>query len=212
MLIRITDLFVGASDRFSEEQIDLFDAVMSLLAASIDASERAMLARRLVPLRKVPSKLGHQLAAEDDIRVAGSILSIADWMDDQVLMHLVQVKGQQHLCAIAQRKSLSEGIVAALIERAGDGALRALADNHEIAFSEMTFAKLIDRCADNDELAASVGSRPDIPHEMFKRLLGESSEVVRSKFIEANLPVRIEFSSVEPHFIFIDTGRPLLAA
>ncbi len=212
MLMRVTDLFVGGSGRFSDEKIELFDDVMSRLALAIDVSARSMLARRLASMGRVPLNVTRLLANDDDIKVANPILGHADWFDDDNLLQSARTKGQEHLRAIAQRKSVAEAVANVLVERGDNEVLRVLADNCEAKLSEMAFTRLVDRCPGDDALATSVGSRRDIPHHLFQKLLTTSSELVRSKFIEVNLPVKVEFSCVEQHFVFTGNGTPLLAA
>ena len=212
MLTRVTDLFVSGSGRFSDDKIELFDDVMRRLALATDVSARSMLARRLASMGRVPLNVMRLLANDDDIKVANPILAHSDWLDDDSLLQIACSKGQEHLRAIAQRKSVAESVADVLVERGDNEVLRVLADNCEVKLSEMAFAQLVNRCPGDDALATSVGSRPDIPHHLFQKLLTTSSELVRSKFIEVNLPVKVEFSCVEPHFVFVGNGQPLLAA
>ncbi len=212
MLTRVTDLFIGGAGRFSDEKIELFDDVMMRLALATDASARSMLARRLASADRVPFNVARQLAKDDDIMVANPILVHSDRLDDDSLLQIASSKGQEHLLAIAQRKTVTDSVVEVLIERGNIEVLQALADNRGAKLSETAIAQLVNRSTKDDALATSVGSRPEIPHHLFQKLLTISSEVVRAKFIEVNLPVKVEFSCVEPHFVFAGSGQPLLAA
>lgn len=212
ILVRITDLFIGVSVRFSDEEIDLFDDAMTRLTLAADVPARAALARRLAPIIKAPVKVTRLLANDDEPEVARPILAQSERLDEDVLLLTACRKDQQHLLAIARRKLISERVVDVLVERGNSEVLRAIAENADAELSEASFSRLVDHCRDDDVLATSVGMRPDIPHQPFQKLLGIASEQVRSKFIEANLPVRIEFNCVEPHFIFTGNGRSLLAA
>ena len=68
ILWQITNLFTHGSQRFSEDEIDLFDAVMTRLAVEIEASVRALLAQHLAPLAKAPPNITRILASDDDIQ------------------------------------------------------------------------------------------------------------------------------------------------
>jgi uncharacterized protein (DUF2336 family) len=212
MLTRITDLFVGSAEHLSDEAIYLFDDLMSRLVLPIDGPARSMLARRLAPLGKAPINVTRLLANDDDITVASPILACSELIDEANLLHIAQTKDQRHLRAMARRKSIPETVVNVMVERGDGEVLRILADNCGAELSEKAFAQLIDRCANDDALANSVGSRPDIPHDLFQQLLAAASELVRLKFVDVNLPVKIEFCCVEPQFVFAPGGRPLLAA
>src|ERR1700677_1361303 len=74
MLTRITDLFVGAAESYSKEQVGLFDDVMARLVAHIEAKARAVLAQRLAPIANAPTGVIRILAFDDNIDVAQSVL------------------------------------------------------------------------------------------------------------------------------------------
>lgn len=212
ILMHITDLFVGDSVKFSDDEIDLFDDAMSRLALAVDVPARSALARRLAPIIKAPIKVTRLLANDDESEVASPILEQSGRLDEDALLLTARRKDQQHLLAIARRKLVGEAVAEVLVERGNSEVLRAVAENADAKLSEASFSRLVDHCRDDDVLAASVGVRPDIPHQPFQKLLGIASEPVRSKFIAANLPVRVEFNCVEPHFIFVANGQSLLAA
>jgi uncharacterized protein (DUF2336 family) len=212
ILMHITDLFIGGSVRFSDEEIDLFDDTMSRLALAVDVPARSALARRLAPISKAPVKATRLLANDNEPEVASPILEQSERLDEDALLLTARRKDQQHLLAIARRKLVGEAVAEVLVERGNSEVLRAIAENADAELSEASFSRLVDHCRDDDVLAASVGVRPDIPHQLFQKLLGIASEPVRSKFIAASLPVRVEFNCVEPHFIFVANGQSLLAA
>jgi uncharacterized protein (DUF2336 family) len=212
ILMHITDLFVGGSLGYCGENLDVFDDTMSRLVLASDASARAMLARRLASIAKAPAQVVRLLANDADIEVARPIIAQSDQLDQQGLLLIAHTMGQAHLRAIAQRKSIAAVVADVLVERGDNEVLRALVANADASLSKTGFARLVDRCNDDDALAASVGARPDIPHQLFQKLLITVSESVRGTFVAANLPVRVEFSCVEPHFVFGADGQSLLAA
>ena len=65
LLSRITDLFVLGSNRFTETHVALFDDVMCRLAAEIEVSARAALAKRLADDPNAPLKIIYGLAFDD---------------------------------------------------------------------------------------------------------------------------------------------------
>ena len=54
ILRRVTDLFLVGAKGYSDEQIDLFDGVISRLADRIEIRARAELALRLAPVDNAP--------------------------------------------------------------------------------------------------------------------------------------------------------------
>jgi uncharacterized protein (DUF2336 family) len=57
-LRRITDLFLVAPARLNDEQIVLFDDVLTHLITRVEVKARAELARRLAPIEQAPADPG----------------------------------------------------------------------------------------------------------------------------------------------------------
>src|ERR1700722_1222841 len=110
ILTRTTDLFIHGAARYSEEQVGVFDDVMARLVNAIETKARAKLAQRLAPIANAPSNVIHMLAFDDDIDVAGSVLSLSDRLDERDLLISAGTKGQKHLLAISRRRTLSESV------------------------------------------------------------------------------------------------------
>src|SRR5262249_53931175 len=117
MLSRITDLFVDGSQRYTEVQIGLFDEVFTKLSAAIEAKARAKLSHRLADVPNAPPGVVRALAFDDDIEVARPVLLNSDRLNEADLVANAQSKSQQHLAAIAQRKTLSEAVTDVLVTR-----------------------------------------------------------------------------------------------
>ena len=211
MLTQITDFFIYQSAQLTEDQIEFFDDVFSRLAADIEQSARAMLACRLAPVVMAPIGIIRILANDNEIEVASPILAQSERLDEAALGLSATTKAQGHLLAIARRKLVSEGVSDPLIERGNDQVLLTLADNPGARFSEAGLALLIRRSEGSDVLVASVGSRPDVPHAFFQKLMAIASDKMRARFIADNLHIRREYSSAEPCFQFASDGRPLIA-
>ncbi len=186
MLTRITDLFVGGATRYSEDQIGLFDDVMARLVHTIEAKARAKLSHRLAPVANAPVNVVTMLAFDDDIEVARPVLTQSERLDDRTLVANASSKSQQHLFAIAQRKSLSEAVTDVLVERGDRNVVQSVVKNTGARFSDAGFRVLVTRSAGDDDLAAEVGMRPDIPRQHFLVLLEKASSAVRARLAAEN--------------------------
>lgn len=181
MLTRITDLFIGGAQRYSEEQIGIFDDVMVRLMSTIEAKARAKLAYRLAPIANAPANLIHLLAFDDDIDVAQPVLRHSQRLADNVLVANASTKSQGHLYAISQRHSLSEAVTDVLVKRGDRQVVHSVVRNVGARFSDAGFRLLINRSADDDDLATMVGKRSDIPRQHFLVLLEKASSAVRAR-------------------------------
>lgn len=186
MLSRITDLFVAGADRYSPNQVVLFDEIIGKLAAAIEVKARAKLAGRLAPMANAPAGVIHQLAFDDDIRVARPVLGLSEKLDDADLVTSASTKSQQHLAAISERKSLSEEVTDVLVTRGDREVVHSVAKNSGARFSFAGFRLLVKRSADDDTLSLHVGARKDIPRQHFLRLLDQASAAVRARLVAEN--------------------------
>ena len=186
MLTRITDLFVGGAQRYSEEQVSVFDDVMVRLTHTIEAKARAKLSHRLAPVANAPTQVIHMLAFDDDIEVARPVLAQSERLDERALLSTAVSKSQQHLFAISQRKSLSEAVTDVLVERGDREVVHSVVKNSGARFSDAGFRMLVSRSAGDDDLAAEVGVRKDIPRHHFLVLVEKASSAVRARLAAEN--------------------------
>jgi uncharacterized protein (DUF2336 family) len=183
MLSRITDLFLEGAHHYSSDQINLFDEVIVKLVAAIEAKARAKLAIRLAPVRNAPPGVMRVLAFDDNIDVAHPVLSGSERLADADLIANAHQKSQQHLAAIAERKSLSETVTEVLVARGDHHVVHTVARNSGARFSDAGFRMLVKRSSGDDALAMHVGARRDVPRQHFLRLLQEASASVRARLI-----------------------------
>src|SRR5689334_16417754 len=144
-LRRITDLFLGEKERLSEEQIEVFDEVLGHLMQRMEATALVELSERLAPVNNAPIKVIHTLAHDDEIAIAGPVLSLSDRLTMPDLIEIALAKGQSHLLAISKRSSLSEALTDTLIAHGDQEVIGQLAENAGARFSETAFASLVDQ-------------------------------------------------------------------
>jgi uncharacterized protein (DUF2336 family) len=183
MLRHLTDLFLVGSDQYSDDEIDLIDDVFVRLVATIEQSSRALLAIRLGPVPIAPPKILRVLACDDAIDVASPVLTQAERLDTETLIECARTKNQEHLLAISRRKALPEALTEVLVERGDQQVVLSTAKNKAAKFSEKGFDTLIRRSRDDDALTTCVGLRPDLPPQLFDRLLTAASAKVRATLV-----------------------------
>ena len=186
MLARITDLFLEGASRYSAGQINVFDEIIGKLVTAIEAKARAKLATRLAPVPNAPGGVIRMLAFDDDIEVARPVLSTSERLDEADLVANAHSKSQQHLAAIAVRRSLSEGITEVLVARGDRQVVQTVAKNSGARFSDAGFRMLVKRSTGDDALAMHVGARRDLPRQHFLGLLQQASATVRARLANEN--------------------------
>ncbi len=186
MLSRITDLFMTGANRYSVEQVDLFDEVIAKLATAIEAKARAKLSIRLADVPTAPAGVVRMLAFDDDIEVARPVLKKSERLAESDLLENATSKGQGHLAAISERSSLTEAVTDVLVTRGDRAVVHTVAKNAGARFSDAGFRMLVKRSSTDDALALQVGGRRDLPRQHFLRLLEQASATVRTRLAAEN--------------------------
>ena len=182
----VTDLFVAGSHGYSRQQVAMFDDVFLRLVAVIEIGARARLARQFATIATAPPRMIRQLAFDDEIEVAEPVLTQSECLTDPDLVENANSKSQAHLFAISRRRSLSEVVTDALVDRGDVRVVRSVAKNAGARFSDQGFGKLVGRVAGDETLAESLGLRNDMPRHHFLRLLQTASTAVCEKLAAAN--------------------------
>ncbi|WP_162249446.1 DUF2336 domain-containing protein [Pseudolabrys sp. Root1462] len=176
ILRSITDLFVLGAESYSEEQIAIFDDVITRLIEKMDPRSLSELSARLAEVANPPKGVVAQLSGSDNIAISGPALEKSEGLSDEALVSIAASKGQKHLKAIAGRRSLSEVVTDVLVERGDPEVSRRVSANLGARLSEMGFVKLINRAKKDRSLADAISSRTDLPPELvpFLRLALET--------------------------------------
>jgi uncharacterized protein (DUF2336 family) len=180
-LRRVTDLFATGAAAFSEEQVDLFDEVMSRLLKEVNEACRAALSVRLLELPNAPTNTSRALALDDSIETAGPLLSYSNRLSDDTLVEGAKTKSQRHLLAISKRSSLAEAVTDVLVERGDQEVLLSTSENRGAQFSENGLSTLVHRAGSDEKLVLSIWQRPEIPRQHLLHLLDQASDTVRRR-------------------------------
>jgi uncharacterized protein (DUF2336 family) len=189
-LRRVTDLFLGSADRFTREQVALFDDVIGCLIDRIETRALAELGRRLAPVANAPERVIRRLAHDDAIAVAGPVLAQSPRLGEPDLVDIAESKGQAHLLAIAGRRALGEAVTDVLVRRGNPYVKRNVAGNPAASFSTAGYDGLVASARMDGTLAERMVRRVDIPPAQFCALLTQAAAEVRARLIAAAPPER----------------------
>jgi Uncharacterised protein conserved in bacteria (DUF2336) len=181
MLSRLTDLFLADADRFTPQQIMLFDEMLTHFVATVDSRARAKLAVQLALVANAPAGVIRTLAFDNHIDVARPVLRQSSALADVDLVANANTMSQQHLLAISERRSLSEAVTDVLVARGNSQVARTVAGNANARFSFAGIRTLVRRAKNDDDLTLAMGSRTDVPRQHMLRLLDAASDKVRAR-------------------------------
>jgi uncharacterized protein (DUF2336 family) len=194
---RVTDLFLASADSFNSEQIDLFGDVLGRLIKTIeiralaDVGARIALAEmsaQLAPVVQAPRTVVRRLARNDEIAVAGPVLTESARLSEEDLVEIAETKGEQHLLAISARWWLKEVVTDALLARRYPNVSRRIVGNPGARISAAGFAIVVAQAESDPELAVETGIRVDLPSELRDQLLRNATEAVRSRLLSRAPP------------------------
>ena len=184
-----TDLLIAG--RYSDDEIWTFGEVIGRLADEIEVAARAQLAERLARNEAAPINIIHKLAFDDSIDVAGPILRESTLLDDNALVANAKTKGQPHLLAISQRKSLEQTVTDVLVTRGNQEVVNSVVNNSGARFSGFGFLHMIKRAEGDSILAEQLGLRKDIPRHLFQQLISKAANDVKKR-LERERPEMID--------------------
>ncbi|MBR0825817.1 DUF2336 domain-containing protein [Bradyrhizobium manausense] len=180
-----TDLLI--TGRYSDDEISTFGEVIGKLADEIEVAARAQLSELMAACDHAPLSVIHQLAFDDEIEVAGPVLRDSTRLDEQTLVENARTKGQSHLLAISQRKSIGEAVTDVLVKRGNEEVVTSVVKNEGARFSGSGLLHMVRRAEGDSILAEQLGLRKDVPRHVFQQLIAKASEDVRRR-LESERP------------------------
>jgi uncharacterized protein (DUF2336 family) len=169
ILDRVTDLFFLTSESQGEMEKAVFGDVMERIVYELETQARVQLAERLADVEEAPHKLAVKLAS-DEIGVARPILENSPCLNDDDLVNIAELSGQDHLHAISSRSKLSSKVTDALVVHGNDKVLEKVAGNAGAEFSESGIEQISQRAQENFDLFSILDIRSDIPKETLSEI------------------------------------------
>jgi uncharacterized protein (DUF2336 family) len=215
---RVTDLFLASAGSFNAEQVELFDDVLQRLMSTIelrviaDLGARIVLAeisQQLASIAQAPPGVVRRLARNDEITIAGPVLTESARLGPHDLVELAETKGELHLLAIAGRWWLKEIVTDALLARRYPSVSRRIAHNPGARLSNGGFALLVAQAASDPELTVEAGIRTDLPSPLRLQLLRNATEAVRTRLLSRAPPHLCDEIRAAIAAVSADVGREM---
>jgi uncharacterized protein (DUF2336 family) len=180
-LRQVTDLFLHDGERLTEDQVKVFDDVLCHLVTRVETRVKAELGTRLAALDYAPVGVIEQLAWDDQIAVAGTVLESSSRLTAGTLVEIAKTRGQDHLLAISGRTNLPETVTDVIVDRGERAVIYKLARNASARFSDAGYDGMIARAEADDDLTEALGLRADLPLSFLRELLQRATEAVRAR-------------------------------
>jgi len=168
----------------SPRESELVADVLIGLMRQAERDLRAAMAERLSIMDNVPLRLILQMA-NDDIDVAGSILSKSVILSDLDLIYIIKSKGADHWKSIAKRESMSDQIINILVDTGESGTVLNLAQNKKITLTEYAVDVMVDMAQDDEVLAKPLLQREEMTADIAKRLYQNVGQALKAYIVKA---------------------------
>ncbi|MGN6488330.1 MAG: DUF2336 domain-containing protein [Devosia sp.] len=157
----MAQLYSYVSDRCDDEQVAQYDEVLCQLAELVETEARAHVAKLLAPLDRAPGNVVVKLA-NDQIAVAQPLLEFSNVLSDDDLIEIVATQSEDHRVAIAGRQQVAERVGDAIVEHGQTASVHRLVRNPNAELGQETLGRLVERAANDEEMAVELRGREDI--------------------------------------------------
>jgi len=180
LVLGIADAIFKNIDARTDDELRLFAEIALLLYATVPASGRARLSKRLASHARAPVQLAMKLA-EDELEVAGPMLLHGGCFNQEHLLELARRVSEKHLEFIARRCDLSYEVSDALVKRSTKPIRRILASNRDIRLSRLALQTLVRKSIDDVVLREDLVLRKDLTHRLREQMLPYVNEATQTR-------------------------------
>lgn len=185
LLRKVTDVFMTHPDTVNEQEMALYDTVMSQLSTDMETAVRAEIANTIASAKAAPLGLLRKLAS-DEIEVAEPILTRSKALSESDLVHIVSTQGQDHLRAVSRREEVPESVSGVIVKRGDDTTLHTLLSNDGARLSRASSEAVVQRAQANPDLHEVVVNRADLPPDLMNDMYFVVEARLRERILAEN--------------------------
>ncbi len=167
----------------SPREGELIADVLIGLMRQAELDLREALAEKLSLVENVPLRLVLQLT-NDEIDVAGPMLSRSPVLGDLDLIYTIKSKGPAYWQAIAKREEMSNQVINLLTDTRDLDTAITLAKNEQITLTEHAVVVMSDMAQKSDDLAMPLLRRDEVTSDVAKKLFNFVGEQVKAYITE----------------------------
>lgn len=182
LLRKVTDALLVNAQNQSEADHAALDQLLSAVASEYSTRVRAEIAQ-IVARTNAPIANTVRQFALDDIEVADPVLRHSGILSEKDLLHVVASKSQDHLLAVTKRRSISEGLSHALVERGDDTVVTSLLQNENADIGATTYEALAVRAQDSTTIQAPLVRRDGVPLDLLNDLYLKVEDRLRREIL-----------------------------
>ena len=174
-----TEFNAGA---MTDEEREIAQEIFRVMLHDAEVRVRQALSEKLKENPEVPRDVVLGLA-KDVAEVATPVLEMSDVLSDADLIEIVRSQPAEHLKAVAQRSTVSEGVSDALAESRNEEVVATLMENDGAEIAEGTFQKVLNDFGDSEKVNAPMARRQELPVSVSERLVNLVSDALKDHLV-----------------------------
>ena len=183
---KIARQFVGPT--LSQRERQIAEDIIRVLTKDAEVRVREALSLNLKDCDDLPADVATVLA-RDVCTVALPVLQYSSVLSDADLIEIVRARDTDKQLAIAQRKSVSEGVSHSLTEEGAEAAVAALMKNPGAAIGETAYQAALDRFSGSPAVTEGMAQRGALPATIVERLVSYVSDSLKQYLVaQGELP------------------------
>ncbi|MDX1922348.1 MAG: DUF2336 domain-containing protein [Alphaproteobacteria bacterium] len=165
----LADIFLSDNALSDREQI-LINEIIDELVGNTTPQVKQMLSQRLSFSANVPHRVLLNLACDSHPEVAKPILINSARLKDEDLIFVIEARGTDHALSIAERTTISEAVVDAMVATGDVDVMAVVASNLGAKLSQRTLHVMIEAARFGKKLHEPLTNRPELTADMGKQL------------------------------------------
>ncbi len=165
----LADIFL-CDDALSEREQILVNEIIDELVGETTPQVKKMLSQRLSFSAHVPHRVLLNFACDTNHEVANPVLRHSARLKDEDLIFVVEARGMDHALSIAERASINEAVVDALVATGDVDVMAVVASNLGAKLSQRTMHVMIEAARFGRKLHLPLTNRPELTADMGKQL------------------------------------------
>ncbi|MFT3725357.1 MAG: DUF2336 domain-containing protein [Hyphomonadaceae bacterium] len=169
LLRQITDVFLADPPERSDRESQLFDEIVTAVAADLETQVRVELAKK-VAVSNVPVQRTARRLAMDVIEVARPVIESSKALTEADILDVIKEKSQDHMMAVTKRPDIGETVSSALVDKGEDRVVASLLENRTARLNRQTYQKVAERAEVNPVLHAPFVRNAHVPLDLLNNV------------------------------------------
>lgn len=170
-------------DSFSDEEKEVANEVLKLLAKDISARIRINISEKFCRNNNIPQEVAVQLANDIEDFVAIPMVQFSGVLKDEDLENIINTDQGEKQRAIARRENISEGLQNTIITKGSERTIEALIANEDVELTKEQCQSILDTRKHSEAILSSLVENDRLSVEDTHDLIANASEKLKNMIV-----------------------------